>query len=145
MNNTSVVRLRPTSWKWLVVTYCFLILFHCFPSSLMSGMNLIFTFFPPFSITLWLGIGIVSVSAYVGFRSLGATIVEPGIASVFYVASLFFLLPDVWPRAFYYRVITTPWLAAFLILVFLAGCLGAALGGWLQLRREKRQALALKE
>jgi hypothetical protein len=137
MNSTSIMRLRPSSWGWLVVTFCFLVLFHFIPSSFVIGMNLIITFLPSVSIFLWLGIGIIPVCAYVGYRSVRTTIVEPGIASALYVASLFFFLPSAWPRAFYYRIITTPWIVAFLVLVILAGCLGAAVGKWLQLRREK--------
>jgi hypothetical protein len=143
MNNASMFRLGSVNWRWLVVTYCFLILFHYFSSFLVSGMNLFFRY-PLALIFLWLCGGIVIVCAYVGFWSVGTTIVEPGIASVLYVVSLFILLPNVW-QGFYFRVIVTPWLAAFLILVFLAGCFGATLGEWLHLRKEKRQNVILKE
>jgi len=132
-------------WRWVVVTYCFFVLFVLFPSYFGDDLAGFFrlqghwwTFFEK-------GVGVAIVSGYVGFRSKRITIVEPGIASVLYVTSLFFLLPNAWPRAFYYRVITTPWLVAFLILVFLVGCFGAALGEWLQMRKEKKQNVVLKE
>lgn len=140
MDNNQTFRITSINWRWLVVTYCFLVLFHLFPTSLVAGLSL-FRLQPlAFPIFAWLGVGIVAVCAYVGFRSARITIVEPGIASILYVATLFLVLPNKWPGAFYSRVMTTPWLVAFLILVFLAGCFGGALGQWMQLRKEAKKA-----
>ncbi len=127
------------NWRWLVVTYCFLILFHMFPSFLVSGMNLLRL--QPILVPIypWLGIGIIAVCTYVGYRSVGTTIVETGIASVLYVITLFFVFPNEWSHGFYYRIIATVWLAPFLVLIFLAGLGGAAFGKWLQLRKQQKQ------
>jgi hypothetical protein len=124
-------------WQWMVVTYCLFVLFVLFPSYLGGDLAGLFRLHGHWWTFFEKGVGVAVVSGYVGFRSKRITIVEPGIASVLYVTSLFFLLPSIWPRDFYYRVIATPWLVAFLVLALLAGCLGAAVGEWLQLRREK--------
>ena len=140
MDNNQTFRITSIDWRWLVVTYCFLVMFHLFPSSLVSGMS----FFSvahygydavAWPILTWVAVGIVVVCAYVGFRSTGITLWEAGIASTLYVATLFFVLSKEWPSSFYNRILITPWLVLFLILVFLTGLGGAAFGKWLQLRK----------
>ncbi len=139
MDNAWTFRITSISWRWLVVTYCFLVLFHLLPSSLVSGLSLFRLQALIVPILAWLGIGIVTVCAYVGFRSAGITLGEAGIASMLYVATLFFVLPKEWPPSFQYRVLTTPWLAAFLIVIFLAGLGGAAFGKWLKIRKQTKE------
>lgn len=141
MNNNWTLRISSLNWRWLVVTYCFLVLFHLLPSSLVSGLSL-FRIQPLIvPIFAWLGVGIIAVCAYVAFRSAGITLVEAGIASMLYVATLFFVLPKEWPPSFYYRVLSTPWIAPFLLVIFLTGLGGAAFGKWLQMRKQKKQSV----
>jgi hypothetical protein len=141
MNNDQTFRLSSFNWRWLVVTYCFLVLFHLLPSSLVSGLTLFAIQHLVVPIFAWLGVGIFAVCAYVGYRSTVITLGEAGIASMLYVATLFIVLSKEWPPSFHYRVLNTIWLAPFLIVVFLAGLGGAAFGKWLQLRKQKKQAV----
>ena len=129
------------NWRWLVVTYCFLVLFHLLPSSLVSGLSLFAIQHQIVPIFAWLGVGLIAVCAYVGYRSTVNTLGEAGIASMLYVATLFFVLSKQWPPRFYYRVLTTAWIAPFLIVIFLAGLGGAAFGKWLQLRKQKKETM----
>ena len=80
-------------WRWIVAAYCYLVLFHLLPTSLMGGL-MIFPRFPgggggsglnPSDLaTIWLLGGIAVVSFIVGWRSKGFTIVEPVVAGMLY-------------------------------------------------------------
>lgn len=133
--------LRSFDWRWLLVTYCFLILFDLFPLSLALGTvirPLQFWWF-----TLLAVGGMVIISGYVGFRSRGITLFEPAVASALCTLTLLVAIRSPWRIAEGYHLVAF-WVA-LLVFAFVAGFGGAAVGGWLQLRREKRQALALKE
>lgn len=145
MSNIETFHLEPIDWRWMIVTYCFLVLFHFLPLQLIMDPLPVFysmrgaTLVDPFLY----GLGIIIVSAYVGMKSTRITILEPAIASVFYIFTEsirrveFSALPD---RA---RDLVSlgMWLALILLIAFLLGCGGAAFGEWLQLRKSKNLAL----
>lgn len=143
MDTNQRSRAAKIDWSWLIVTYCFLVIFHLFPLYLiglpvhvpqsMQGSML----FDP----IILGLGVLFVSAYIGMKSKGITILEPGIASSLYVLTVLVrrvelsALPD---RARDIGYLTL-WLMLVLLLAFLLGCGGAAFGEWLQMRKQKKQ------
>ena len=141
MDNERAFTIRSFKWQWLVVTYCFLVLFHLLPSFIMFGPSLLHYERQYFPVYIWTGIGIVVVSAYVGYRSKGFALGEAGIASMLYVTMLYAILPHSWPPSLYYRVFPTFWLAPLLLLIFLFGFGGAAFGKWMQLRKETKQTV----
>jgi hypothetical protein len=129
-----------TNWRWLVVTYCFLILFDLFPAFLVFGLQ---TFFRPYGFwwfTLWAGGGMAIVSAYVGFRSRGITIFEPAIASLLYALTLLAAFEAPWKNVGEYHFVA--FRIALLLFAFLIGLGAAAVGEWLQMRKERRLKLA---
>jgi hypothetical protein len=134
MNDNQKFRITSISWRWLVVAYCFLVLFHLFPSILVSGM-ILFEQRSLLPILAWLGVGIIAVCTYVAYRSVGITLGEAGIAPMLYFVTLLFVLPQAWPPSFHYRILATPWIVPFLLVIALAGLGGAAFGKWLQLRK----------
>jgi len=138
MNDTRTFHLTKINWRWQVVTYCFLVLFHLLPSLLASGLEQFFLLNGAWRFILWAGGGIVLVSAYVGRRSTGITILEPGIASMLYMATLIPAVSNIrYINASGYRIVGL--LVALLLIAFLVGCFGAAAGEWLQARKERRQ------
>jgi hypothetical protein len=138
MNDTRTFRLTKIDWRWLVVTYCFLVLFHLLPSLLELSLWQFLLSRETWQFALWAGGGIALVSAYVGYRSTGITILEPGIASMLYMATLIPTMSKIRDiHATGYRLVGL--LVALHLIAFLVGCFGAAVGEWLQMQREKKQ------
>jgi hypothetical protein len=140
MNDTRTLRLKNIDWRWLVVTYCFLVLFHLLPSLLELTLWQLLLSRVIWRFALWTGVGIGLVSAYVGYRSIGITILEPGIASMIYMATLILTMSKISDiHATGYRLAGL--LVALHLIAFLVGCFGAAIGEWLQARRERAQGV----
>jgi hypothetical protein len=136
MNDTPTLRLMKIDWRWLVVTYCFLVLFHLLPSLLDLTLWQFLLSQVMWRFAFWTGGGIALVSAYIGYRSTGITIVEPGIASMLYMATLILTMSKIRDiHATGYRLIGL--LVALHLIAFLVGCFGAAVGKWIQSRRER--------
>jgi hypothetical protein len=138
MNETRTLRLTKIDWRWLAVTYCFLVLFHLLPSLLELSLWQLLLSREIWPFALWAGAGIALVSAYAGYRSTGTIILEPGIASMLYMATLISTLSKI-PGylATGYRLIGL--LVALHLIAFLVGCFGAAVGNWLKTRRERKE------
>ena len=146
MNDNRLFQLRPMNWQWLVLTFCFLILFHLFPSFVVvGGARTSMEFFlhreaVVWPTLAWMAIGIFAVSYYVGFRSRSATILEPGLAAVFYLATLFLTMSHSGEfDTVRHLIIFVLWMVLMHLLAFLIGCGGAAFGEWLRMRKEKKQ------
>jgi hypothetical protein len=141
MNDTRTVRLTRIDWRWLVVTYCFLVLFHLLPTLLDLSLRQFLLSLGIWRFAVWTGGGIALVSAYVGYRSIGITILEPGIASMIYMATLILTMSKIRDiHASGYRLVGL--LVALHLIVFLIGCFGAAIGEWLQARRARVQKVS---
>jgi hypothetical protein len=138
METKELLRLRLIDWRWLLVSYCFLILFHLFPSFLITGWRN--TYVGPVGFLSWLTIGTGIVCAVIGVWSRGITILEPGLASILYTFTLVGGLKPQWLFGRDFR--STAWQIVLLLSMFVVGCLGAALGEWLQMRKEKMKLSA---
>jgi hypothetical protein len=138
MNDTQTLRLTRIDWRWLVVTYCFLVLFHLLPSLLEATLWQFIGSFGIWRFAVWAGCGIALISAYVGYRSTGITILEPGIAAMLYMATVIPTMSKIrYIPATGYRLIGL--LVALHLIAFLVGCFGAAAGNWLKTRRERKE------
>jgi hypothetical protein len=136
MNDTQTLRLTKIDWRWLVVTYCFLVLFHLLPSLLELSLWQLFLGQGIWQFISWTAFGVAVVGGYTGYRSRGTNILGSGIASMLYVATLIVLWSKVRDvQASGYRLVGL--LVALHLIIFLVGCFGAAAGGWLKLRRER--------
>lgn len=122
-------------WRWLVVTYCLLVLFDLFPLFLALGS--IFRHLEFWWFTLWAVGGMAIVSGYVGFRSKGITLFEPGVASALCSLTFLVAIETPWKIAEGYQFVAF-WIA-LLMFTFVIGFGGAAVGEWLQMQREKKQ------
>jgi hypothetical protein len=84
----------------------------------------------------WTAFGVAVIGGYAGYRSQRTVILESGIASMLYLATLILILSKVRDiQAGSYRLIGL--LVSIHLVVFLVGCFGAAVGGWLQARKLK--------
>lgn len=161
MSETRTNHKTKIDWRWLVVTYCFLVLFHLLPTFLLASdfkelflTNGIwrFIFWPTFlaasdfmkffltsgiwRVIIWTGGGIILVTGYVGRRAIARTILEPGIAAMLYMATLIAASSNIRAiPASGLRLIGL--LTALLLIALLLGCFGGAFGRWMKWRSEK--------
>jgi hypothetical protein len=129
-------------WRWLVVTYCFLVLFHLLPSLLMSSLWQFFFGKGIWRFSIWAWSGMVIVAAYIGYRSNTITLLASGVASMLYMATLIPTMSDIrGVHASGARIIGL--LVALHLISFLFGCLGAVIG--LLIRRRKEIAASISD
>ena len=132
-------------WRWMIVTYCFLVLFHLTPSSLILGTELgawnVFLRASEHVLTMatWLVLGIFIVNAYIGYRSRGVTIFGSGVASSLYLLTVVLAtsIPGAYPSTTHRIIIVTLWLMLVVLGTFLLGCAGTAFGRWLRTRKSQ--------
>lgn len=129
---------KAIDWRWLLVSFCFFVLFHLFPSSLASGLKLFFSSHSLDTFALFGVGGIAAISVYIGFRSSGKAILEPGIAALLYIVLLRLIVTPTGSSAEYFGRIPI-WLA-ILPVAYLIGCAGAMVGAWFYRRRLKNNA-----
>jgi hypothetical protein len=134
METKEIFQLRPIDWKWLVVSFCFLVLFHLFVSFLATGF--LFANDEPLIFLTWLMVGVGVICAVIGFQSKGITVLEPALASIIYALILLSIAKIPWKFDYDIRSVIARFL--FLMGVFVVGCFGAAFGEWLQMRKERR-------
>jgi hypothetical protein len=141
MNQVQKPMKKPIDWKWLLVSFCFLVLFHLVPSSLASGLKLFFSSRSWDTFALFGVGGIAAISGYIGYRSSGKAILEPGIAALLYIVLLRLIVVRTGSSAEYVGRIPT-WLV-ILPIAYLIGCAGAMVGAWFYRRRQKNNAADL--
>lgn len=140
MNDTQALRLMKIDWRWLVVTYCFLILFHLLPSLLELSVLRGLLDRGIWQFVAWTAFGATAIGGFVGYRSQHTIVLESGIASMLYMATLILILSKVrHVNASGYRLIGL--LVALHLIIFLVGCSGAAVGKWVQARRERKEEI----
>ena len=141
MSDNRTVNVLQFDWRWLVVTYCFLVLFHLVPSLLLSSLWQFFFGKGIWRIAWWVWGGMALVGTYVGYRSISTTIVGPGLASMLYMTTVILTMSDIRDvHASGSRLIGL--LVALHLIAFLVGCFGGGLGGWLQSRRRNNRHIA---
>jgi hypothetical protein len=126
------------NWRWLVVSYCFLVLFHLLPSLLTSSLWQFFFGKGIWRFSCWAWAGMVLVGAYVAYRAASMTIISSGIASILYMATVVPTISDIrYIPASGARYIGL--LVALHLIAFLFGCFGGAIGEWLKWQLDKRE------
>ncbi|MGB2867731.1 MAG: hypothetical protein WBD36_04725 [Bacteroidota bacterium] len=78
-------------WRWVIAAYCYLVLFHLFPTYLMNGFTIRIALLQSSDVfkestlaAAWLMGGVGVVAFVVGWRSKGVTILEPLVAGMLY-------------------------------------------------------------
>jgi len=140
MENVGVRRSFITfEWRWLLLAYCYLVLFHFFPSYFLFGLRRLPTSGTVGPFSLWIGIGAAIVSSFVAYRSKAFTLFEPVIATFLYLLTIIVLYGS---RVKMYLPPSTGLklaLVAFLLLFCLAGIV---IGRLLQMWKERKSHLA---
>ncbi|MFH0991415.1 MAG: hypothetical protein V1799_15515 [bacterium] len=141
MNTISMQSLiKDFDWRWVVVSYCFFVLFHLLTTFLLISPVIASAILGIWGSAIWAGLGVGSISCYVGYRSNRYTLFEPGLASMFYSVTLSLivgraLFKDPLVNLIKYEI-------PFAIIVLCCSLFGAALGEWIQWRREMKAAKA---
>lgn len=123
-----------SSWKWILVSYCFLILYHLVPTYVILSPLLLSANRDFFELVVWVGIGVAGVSAFVGFRSQRPRILEPALAAALYCLTItvFLRAPENFPT--YYR--QARFVAAMSIIAFVVAFASAGITTLLRMRKE---------
>ena len=130
--------LMSVDWRWVLVAYCLFVLFVLFPAHLVDDLAGWFRLHGRGWSLSEQGVGVAIVSGYIGFRSKRITISEPGIASVFCLLTTLAPATNLWDLVrSEVRIAILFYLLLLLLLAFLVGVGGAAVGEWLKLRKEK--------
>ena len=77
---------RTIDWQWVRVGFCLYVVFHLLPSYLLATSWLASN---PFSFALWAFVGLAPIGFFIGYRSTGVTILEPGLSAIIYTVVLF--------------------------------------------------------
>lgn len=126
------------SWKWTIVSFCFLVLFHLVPTYLIVSPGLMFRDWQFIEVVAWIGMGIAPVSIYVGMRSHNPRILEPAIAAIVYCLSMgwFLRAQDGAPNS----IFQTRYVVAMTVVAFVVGFASAGFTAILRMRKEAKAA-----
>ncbi len=143
-------------WRWVGVGFCFFVVFHLLPSYVIIGfftalfnpvrtpsfLAAVYNFglfsqpgLGKIGAAFWLSVGPAIVGMYIGYRSRGVTILEPGISALFYTLVLFFSIPKIWEGQL--AISTVSGMFAWIASAFVAACIGAWIGELLQARKQR--------
>lgn len=75
------------NWRWVEVGFCLYVVFHLLPSFLLAS-SLSASQSNAFSLAQWAFVGIAPIGFFIGYRSTGVTILEPGLSALLYMIVL---------------------------------------------------------
>jgi hypothetical protein len=79
---------KKIDWKWVGVGFCFYVVFHLLPTYLLLGISSRGMHGGFASFAIWMFAGLAVIGFYIGYRSSGVTILEPGISALLYIVAL---------------------------------------------------------
>lgn len=126
------------SFKWMIASYCFLVLFHLVPMYLIVSPRLAFRGWQLSEIAALVGIGIVGVSVYVALRSQKARILEPAIAAAVYCLTMISFLRVQYGAPIYF--LQTRFVASMTVVAFVLGFASAGITALLRMRQESNKS-----
>ena len=130
----SIFKVPPINWQWVLVGYCFFVVFHLLPSFLLFGFSkaLLKEELPAF---IWFFLGLGIVSFFIGYKSRGVTIIEPAIAALLYTLTLIFEFGTFSARSLSLRNVGA--LYVWTVVVLVLTLTGAWIGELVQARRAR--------
>ncbi len=130
-------------WRWIVAAYCYLVLFHLFPTYLLGGSSVLIVMLGPVSpfnsgmdpsivMMVWMLAGIAVISFVVAFRSKGFTIFEPAYAGLLYAVTLGLAFRELLSPAVRDRHTLSVifWMLIVIILSVVSAWIGEAVQSW---------------
>lgn len=120
------------NWQWVETGFCLFVIFHLLPTYLVTA-SLSSHDLNAFTVALWTFVALAPIGCYIGYRSAGVTILEPGLASLFYTIVLLFGLLKLQNTAFTFATLTNSLL--WMLLAFLVAVASAWIGEKVQARK----------
>lgn len=126
---------KTINWQWVETGFCLFVIFHLLPTYLVTS-SLSSHDLNTFTFALWTFVALAPIGCYIGYRSTGVTILEPGLASLFYTIVLLFGLLKLQSTAFTFATLTNSLL--WMLAAFLVAVASAWIGEKIQTRRADR-------
>ena len=125
---------KTVDWKWVQTGFSLYVVFHLLPSYLLAYSLIVAN---PFTLALWAFVGLAPIGFYIGFRSSGVTILEPGISALIYTFVLFLGVQRIQAEAVSFKTVaqSLAWMGA----AFIVAVASAWVGELIQSRMEKRK------
>lgn len=148
MENTQQIKIfNKIDWQWVGLCFCFFVVGHLLPLCVIRLMISKWSYFAPYPYSAGVGVNdiiiiIISVvlisviGCYIGYRSRRVTILEPGIAALFYIIVISAITPMLWQGEFQVR----DYLNIFIMIssAFVIAVIGAYIGKIFQARKMKK-------
>ncbi len=122
-------------WKWVGISYCMFVVWHLLPTIVAVGL------FRgsggrgfEIGTLIWMFFGLTLIGGYVGYKSAGVTIIEPAVASFFYVITLYVSTLRAWDLSI--KTYTLPAAVAILLAGFAIVLVSAWVGEVIQARKK---------
>ena len=136
---TSVKLGGPLNWQWIWVGFCLLVTFHMIPTALI--IHFLDTWKPlRIVLPLWIFSGLALTGIYIGYRSLGVTIIEPLISSLAYMVMLGLMMNA------QFEVMNHRSDLLIMVIWMIPGLIYSIIGAWIgelsQLKKEQKEAKA---
>ncbi len=134
MTNKVLLKWGKIDWPWVGVVFCIYVVFHLLPTYFLAtiggGMKGGFATFG-----VWMFAGLAVIGLYIGYRSRGVTMIEPGLAALLYVFVFFLSIQRFWGDTFSFTQLggALAWMAA----AFVIAIGSAYVGELLQARKEQ--------
>lgn len=125
---------KTIDWQWVLAGFCLYVVFHLLPSYLFT---LSWIASNPFSFALWAFVGLAPIGFFIGYRSSGVTILEPGLSALIYTIVLFLGIQQLQDEAFTFKAAAQSlgWMGA----AFVVAIGSAWVGELLQARNKHKQ------
>lgn len=138
MEQSSTKRL--INWRWVETGFCLYVLFHLFPLYALfftrsEGAD-------AFSFALWTFIGLAPIGCYIGYRSVGVTIIEPGVSALLYSLVLVVGMLRFQDEAIGAKSVASSlaWMGAAFVISVVSAWVGEKIQGTVAQRRERVSA-----
>lgn len=132
MNTTQKLWITfPPDWTWISVGFCYFVIGHLFPISIMNWMSLTNGFFQSLTIVWTVG-GLAVIAFIIGFKSKNVAVLEAIIACLVYTLIMNVAMAHMWTRSL--RLTGTLWM----ILAFVTSTISVTMGEIVQAMKEKK-------
>jgi hypothetical protein len=116
----------PPDWRWITVGFCYFVLGHLFPISLLNLLSVNGGIFSAIT-SAWAFGGLAVVSFIIGFRSRNIAVLEAVIASIAYTLIMNIAVMNMWTRTFQFTGVR--WMFMILTISIISATIGEVVQG----------------
>jgi len=121
----------PPDWTWISVGFCYFVIGHLFPISIMNWMSRSFSFFQTLS-SAWAFGGLAVIAFIIGLKSKNIAVLEAIIACLLYTLVMNVAMANMWTGSL--RLTGLLWM----IVAFVTSTISVTIGEIVQSVNEKR-------